>query len=172
MKRFFFLSILMLLLAGTIGAQEVLTGLQVNPQVKKKAAQMKMGREESVPLLLPFFDDFYRASVYPDPKLWSDADAFISNDYAVFPPTIGVATLDAIDDLGRLYEDASPFPYKADFLTSQPIRLDSVFSPVPRKITRADSVFFSFYYRLKDGVMNPQEPIYWFLNSLLPVKPM
>ncbi len=147
MKRLVFLSILVFFLAGTMSAQEVITGLQVNPQVKNKASRLKSALSVPAPLLLPFFDDFYEASVFPDPNHWSDADVFISNDYAVDPPTIGVATFDAIDNLGRLYEDASPFPYQADFLTSQPIRLDSVFAPVPRKITRADSVYFSFYYQ-------------------------
>ncbi len=147
MKRLVSLAILMLLIADVASAQEVITGLQVNPQVKKKAAQMKSARIITEPLLLPFFEDFYSASILPDPAKWADADAFISNDYAKFPPTIGVATLDAINNMGRLYENASPFPYQADFLTSLPIRLDSVFSPVPRKITRADSVYFSFYYQ-------------------------
>ncbi|MFH1121151.1 MAG: T9SS type A sorting domain-containing protein [Bacteroidota bacterium] len=147
MKRLFSFSILLLLLSGMVSSQEVITGLQVNSQVKKKALQEKSVRNSAAPLLLPFFDDFFSASVFPDPDLWSDNDAFISNDYAVNPPTVGVATLDAINSLGRLHENASEFPFKADFLTSLTIRLDSVFSPVPRKINRADSVYFSFYYQ-------------------------
>ncbi|KAF0194825.1 MAG: hypothetical protein FD166_3346 [Bacteroidetes bacterium] len=147
MKRLLPFAILIILLSGTIYGQEVITGLQVNPQVKKKALQEKSVRTPVNPLSLPFFDDFYRPSVFPDQSLWSDSDAFISNDYAVNPPTVGVATLDAINNLGRLYENASEFPYMADYLTSQPIRLDSVFSPVPRKLTRADSIYFSFYYQ-------------------------
>ena len=121
-------------------SQEVITGLQINPRVKMESVDRDAGRTVVTPLLLPFFDDFSGRSVLPDPELWSDSDAFISDDYAMFPPTVGVATLDAIDHLGRLYSNASPFPFMADFLTSQPIRLDSVFSPVKRKITRADSV--------------------------------
>jgi hypothetical protein len=128
-------------------SQEVITGLQINPRVKMESVDRDAGRTVVTPLLLPFFDDFSGRSVLPDPELWSDSDAFISDDYAMFPPTVGVATLDAIDHLGRLYSNASPFPFMADFLTSQPIRLDSVFSPVKRKITRADSVYFSFYYQ-------------------------
>jgi hypothetical protein len=147
MKRLVSVAALLLLLAGISPAQEVITSLQFNPQVKKMALQQKSVRIVSEPLLLPFFDDFYSESILPDPAKWADADAFISNDYAKFPPTIGVATLDAINNMGRLYENASQFPYQADFLTSQPIRLDSVFSPVPRKITRADSLYFSFYYQ-------------------------
>ncbi|HEY9116062.1 MAG TPA: T9SS type A sorting domain-containing protein, partial [Bacteroidales bacterium] len=38
-------------------------------------------------------------------------------------------------------------PFEADVLTSQPIRLDSVFSPVAKVLKPADSVYFSFYYQ-------------------------
>ena len=147
MKRLFSLSILFMVFTGFVSGQEVLTGLQVNPQVKQQASKVKSVRNTDIPLALPFFDDFNRPTILPNPELWSDADVFISDDYAVYPPTVGVATFDAINNLGRLYENASQFPYQADFLTSQPIRLDSIFTPVPHKITRADSIYFSFYYQ-------------------------
>lgn len=147
MKRLLPFAIFFIFLSGTICGQEVISGLEVNPQVMKRATQEKSVRTPGTALTLPFFDDFYRPSVFPDQVLWSDMDAFISDDYAVNPPTVGVATLDAINNLGRLYENASEFPYMADYLTSQPIRLDSVFSPVPRKLTRADSIYFSFYFQ-------------------------
>ncbi|MBW6492032.1 MAG: T9SS type A sorting domain-containing protein [Lentimicrobium sp.] len=143
----FFNIFLFLFIPVTVFSQEVISGLQVNIKVKQNAEKTISGRELTNPLLLPFFDDFSNSRIFPNPTLWSDNDAYINDDYAVHPPTIGVATLDAIDNLGRLYSNASPFPYMADFLTSQPIRLDSVFSPVRRIITRADSVYFSFYYQ-------------------------
>ncbi len=144
-KPYWLLILLLLPLAAI--PQEVITGLQENVQVMKKQEQRSNQRITEEALQLPFFDDFSRTSVLPDPLRWADTDAFISNDYAVNPPTVGVATLDAIDGLGKLYSNASPYPFMADFLTSRPIRLDSVFSPVKRKLTVADSVFFSFYYQ-------------------------
>lgn len=128
-------------------SQEVISGLQVNSRVKQLHATNLSSRETRVTLQLPFFDDFSDSDVFPDAAKWSDIDAFINSDYAVNPPTVGVATLDAIDNTGKLYSNASPYPYMADFLTSQPIRLDSLFSPVKRIITRADSIYLSFYYQ-------------------------
>lgn len=142
------LNIFLLLAIPAIAvSQEIITGLQVNSKVMEMAGKTNPSRLAAEPLLLPFFDDFSDSQVFPDPKRWSDSDAFINDDYAKNPPTVGVATLDAIDNLGRLYENASPFPYMADFLTSQPIRLDSLFTPVKRIITRADSLYLSFYYQ-------------------------
>nr|NQU91599.1 T9SS type A sorting domain-containing protein [Bacteroidota bacterium] len=42
---------------------------------------------------------------------------------------------------------ANPLQFPADKLTSRPIRLDSIFEPVARKLSPADSVYFSFYYQ-------------------------
>ena len=142
------LNIFLLLAMPAIAvSQEIITGLQVNSRVKQMAEKSSPSRRAVEPLLLPFFDDFSDSQIFPHPSRWSDNDAFINDDYAVNPPTVGVATLDAIDSQGRLYSNASPFPYMADFLTSQPIRLDSLFTPVKRIITRADSLYLSFYYQ-------------------------
>ena len=142
------LNIFLLLAIPAIAfSQERITSLQVNSQVKQIAAKNNSSRQVVEPLLLPFFDDFSNSRVFPDSSRWSDTDAFINDDYPKNPPTVGVATLDAIDSQGRLYSNASPFPYMADFLTSHPIRLDSLFTPVKRIITRADSLYLSFYYQ-------------------------
>ncbi len=134
-------------LPAIVFSQEVITGLQINSRVKQMAETNISSRQAAATLQLPFFDDFSNSTIFPDAARWSDTDAFINSDYPVNPPTVGVATLDAIDNMGRLYNNASPFPYMADFLTSQPIRLDSLFSPVKRIITRADSLYLSFYYQ-------------------------
>ncbi len=147
-NRTFLRFLVLILIPVSSFSQEVITGLQVNPRVAAEAgSQAQMRTNNAAPLKLPFFDDFSGRSVFPDPALWEDSDVFINDDYAIHPPTVGVATFDAIDKLGRLYGHASPFPFMADYLTSRPIRLDSVFSPVKRKITRADSLYFSFYYQ-------------------------
>lgn len=147
MNRLILSILFLIIIPATAFPQEVITGLQVNVQVKKKAETTPAQRDVVSPLMLPFFDDFSDSHVFPDPARWADSDVFINDDYPVNPPTVGVATFDAIDNLGRLYSNASPFPYMADFLTSQPIRLDSIFTPVRRIITRADSICFSFYYQ-------------------------
>ncbi len=89
-------------------------------------------------LELPFMDDFSVYTVYPDPARWSDRDVFINQTYGVDPPTLGVATLDAINDEGTLYPDAQKFPFPADKLTSRPINLD--YQPEAK-------IFLSFFYQ-------------------------
>jgi len=54
-------------------------------------------------LELPFFDDFSASYMYPDSSKWSDKYAYINNSCAKNPISIGVATLDALDQYGRIY---------------------------------------------------------------------
>jgi hypothetical protein len=134
-------------------AQEVITGLYENPVVMKEY-QKKLAEEGTrqamdltEPVLLPFFDDFSQSWIYPDPNRWIDEEAYINSNFGYRSANVGVATLDAINRKGKLHANASQFPFMADSLTSRPIRLDSIFTPVQRIITLADSVYFSFFYQ-------------------------
>ncbi|MFN8299829.1 MAG: T9SS type A sorting domain-containing protein [Chitinophagales bacterium] len=74
--------------------------------------------------------------------LWFDNYAFVNNTYPVNPPTIGVATLDGLNDYGLPYNNASSTTYgDADYLTSLPINLQGK--------TEADSIYLSFFYEPK-----------------------
>jgi len=73
--------------------------------------------------------------------LWMDNAAFINNTLSIFPPTIGVATLDGLNEYGRPHD---PFIQQssygtADYLTSVPLDLGS--------FVEADSLYFSFFYQ-------------------------
>jgi hypothetical protein len=68
-----------------------------------------------------------------------------------------VATLDALDKSGNLHQNVNPFQFGSDTMTSWPIRLDSVFSPFPRPITIADSLYFSFHYQPQGNGNAPEE---------------
>ncbi len=152
-----------LLLTGlTALPQEVLTGLQFNPVVQEKAREMKYLKEgttglDSIPMQLPLFDDFSKGGVYPSPLRWIDFDTYVNTDFPVNPINIGAVTFDAISDSGNMYPDAIPGPqtFIADHLTSRYIRLDSAFSPTPRKITPADSVYLSFWYQPQGRGLDP-----------------
>jgi hypothetical protein len=143
--------IIIRLLIGSATAQEKLYSLEFNALVKNKYQQFEKSADQNYPdttfITLPFFDDFSRITVWPSPERWADNYAFINNDYARNAPTIGVATLDAIDENGALYSNAGPYQFEADHLTSQPIRLDSIFSPLQRAIKKSDSLYLSFYYQ-------------------------
>ena len=151
---------LLLTFVGGAVAQEVLLPLCGNPVVERLAKRHRT-RAKSVqqPLTLPFFDDFSNYSGYPDSNRWADNNAFVNSDYAVFPPTVGVATLDAIDACGNLHRCISQSQTPADTLTSLPIRLDSLFSPYARALTAADSIYFSFYFQPGGGYGNMWERV-------------
>ena len=156
---------LLLLVFVGLGAysQEVLTGLQINPAVRARlqtAAEsgLQPYMADTLPVNLPFFDDFSANSVFPSPLRWIDRYAFENNDYPIYPVNLGAMTLDAINDSGRIYPNAVPGPqtYIADHLTSRYIRLDSLFSPIARALHPSDSVYLSFYYQPQGRGLEPE----------------
>jgi len=141
-------------------AQEVVVGLQVNPVVKEKAQQFKQLKEsglDTIPISTPFFDDFREPTVFPSEERWIDRYAFVNTDIPLFPVNRGAVTLDAISDSGQMYPGAVPGPttFLADHLTSRYVRLDSIFTPVPRALSPADSVYLSFWYQPEGRAQNP-----------------
>jgi hypothetical protein len=136
-------------------AQEMLTIPSYNPAVAKQSLLKKSSSGQADTLTLPFYDDFSVISVYPSSVRWADRFAFVNTDYAKFPPSIGVATLDALDDKGALYPGAGPNPFNADYLTSVPIRLDSILTPVKKALNRGDSLYLSFYYQPQGRTISP-----------------
>ena len=136
-------------------AQEILTIPAYNPAVAKQNQLKNSASGQSKVLTLPFYDDFSVISVYPSPMRWADRFAFINTDYAKYPPSIGVATLDALDDKGSIYPGAGPNPFDADYLTSLPIRLDSIITPVKKALNRGDSLYLSFYYQPQGRTISP-----------------
>ncbi|MDR2887775.1 MAG: T9SS type A sorting domain-containing protein [Bacteroidales bacterium] len=126
--------------AGTSMAQETVSGLQTNRAITRLDVKKERsnGTKSSTPLELPFFDDFSGQAVFPDSRKWSDSYVFINNTYSDRQITTGVATFDAIDNTGRMYETATWSGFAADTLTSQPINLD---------YTASDNIMLSFYYQ-------------------------
>ncbi len=88
-------------------------------------------------ITLPFIDDFSQQSIYPDSSLWSDCFAYINSSFPQNPPTVGVATLEGLNEQGLPYGGATTGT--ADYLTSQAIDLSNL---------SADSnVVLSFFYQ-------------------------
>lgn len=127
-------------------AQEVVTGLTQNATIAKAAKRMNTSNTRDGAVKLPFLDDFSNYTGYPKSSYWTDKQAFVNNTYPVVPPTIGVATLDALDANGKVYAHAERTPFSADTLTSALIRLDSNFTQ-HRPMGIRDSLYFSFYYQ-------------------------
>jgi len=135
---------------GSAFAQEILTGFVRQPAPKATRSVNEAG------IFLPFFDNFSHVSLYPDSTKWTDRNALVTDGFPLNPPTRNAATLDVLDECGRVYDYAISNAFVAEYLTSARIRLDSVLEPTPRAITPADSVYFSFWYQ-PQGNGNPPE---------------
>lgn len=139
LTNFFFLS---------LSAQETLVPLQSNPIKSTDKIELKTDKDEELSALeLPFFEDFSHQGPYPDHKLWADSFVLVNSYYEVHPITTGVATFDALDQYGFIYEHEDIYQFVADHLTSNKIRLDSVFEPEPKALKPEDSLYISFYYQ-------------------------
>ena len=135
-----------------VHAQEYLTGIKTNAQIINEAQKQQerfcKSKSENIPLTLPFFEDFSNYTGYPNENYFIDKQAFVNNTFPVFPPTIGVATFDALNENGEIYPHLNSSSKGADTLTSRYIRMDSLFlADTIREITPADSIYFSFYFQ-------------------------
>jgi hypothetical protein len=140
-------------------AQEVLTPLGYNPAYKNATPplmQKNNSKGGNGAIKLPFIDDFSRMGIYPYTDHWEDQRyVFINRTYAVNPPSLGVATFDAMNDTGGVYSHATTFPSPCDTLTSLDIRLDSSFV-LHQELSPADSVYLSFYIQPQGIGDDPQ----------------
>ena len=145
-------SFILLLLGGSVwlDGQEKLVGLEDNPQIIRLLGKKMVDHKSLIvpdTLELPFFDDFSRASIFPNMQKWQDKEVFVNFDYGTDPPSVGVATFDVLDASGHIYDHATTFSFVADHLTSRPVNLDL---PVD------SGVFLSFYYQPKGNGDPPQ----------------
>jgi hypothetical protein len=76
-----------------------------------------------------------------DASLWTGRGVFVNANYPINPPSVGAATFDAINEMGKLYPNASSTQFVGDSLVSKPIDL-SALSPT-------DNVYLSFYVESK-----------------------
>lgn len=123
-KKLTRLLIILILNSTLASAQEIVTGLQVNRELLNRNDKNVLAKGEGGTLELPFFDDFPEYSHLPSPTRWSDDYVFINNTYSNKQITLGVATFDAIDNNGKLYESANITGFEADHLTSRPVNLN------------------------------------------------
>ncbi len=143
-------------------AQEVLIPLNENPKLKQylKTRTSFKSYKATDTLELPFYDDFSNSYLYPDQILWADSFAFVNSSYPYLPPSIGVATLDAIDEKGEFYSGAGyDISFVADYLSSQPINLN---------YPGDQTIYLSFYYQPQGIGDAPEEKDSLFLEFYEP----
>lgn len=129
--------------------------LRYNPQLIQQRYEDAGNRGSEIILNLPFFDDFSRPSL-PSPQTiennlrWQDRSAFVNGTLGVSPFTIGVATLDGLNDRGYPYvfDEETVAPAPCDTLTSLSIDLSS-YGP-------DDNVYLLFHYQ-NGGLGNAAE---------------
>lgn len=143
--------VMLLLFIGTnIYAQEVVVPLEHNSTLSYYYTNPSLNKAQGTTkqLLLPFIEDFSSSFGYPAASHWADSNVYINNDYPYKPPSVNVATFDAIDAKGWVYDHATSYPFTADTLTSKAINLSG--------LSITDSVFMSFCYQ-PGGIANSPE---------------
>ncbi len=116
--------------AGSLGANSILHGQHPLVNVAKKTTTVT----------LPFFEDFTGYGLYPDNAKWVENQVYINNTMCVSPISRGVATFDALNELGHPWDPTSNNNFRyADSLTSRPFDLTGY--------TPGDSIYLSFFYQ-------------------------
>lgn len=158
-RSLLFLFTICLLHPATMRAQEILTGITQNSILVKAYNPNAPKGTRDISVRLPFVEDFSNYTGYPNSELWLDRKCFVNNTFAIVPPSIGVATFDALDENGKIYAHADRSTFPADTLTSVCIRLDSNFTQ-HRPMRISDSIYFSFYYQ-PGGGCSGTPPVGW-----------
>jgi hypothetical protein len=155
-RYFFLILILIFVCPPAFYAQELISPLYDNQELKKKIRENKntnipQRSTRSVDTFdlnkNAFFDQFSGDNYYPDSNLWMDFYVYLNDRMAYKPVSLGTATFDGLDAYGNPYNpDFDPNNskdtkegYKADQLTSVPIDLSGA--------QWADSIYLSFFYQ-------------------------
>ncbi|MEI6047488.1 MAG: T9SS type A sorting domain-containing protein [Bacteroidota bacterium] len=160
-KQIILYSILLNLCLVYLTAQEVVTGLQSNYPITLNKVKQESNKAiaKGGTVELPLFDDFSGLSVFPNSMKWLDNFVFINDTYSDRQITTGIATFDALDNSGRLYETASSAVFEADHLTSQPVNLNYAAS---------ENIWLSFFYQAGGLADSPEENDSLTLQFLAP----
>ena len=120
----------------SLSSQEVCTDLVVDPIYSLNNPNL-FTKGFSNDLL--FFDDFSTENIFVSDNLWDFSSAKVTRNYAINPPSLGVATFDGLDEFG-LARDFSVINSSApsDTLLSKPIDLSGM-----------SAAFFMFYFQGK-----------------------
>lgn len=141
MKKLYFLCLSFFIILSISAQDEVLDALQSNSKlenISKLESPRAVFQKINALLTLPFLEDFNYDGPYPDINLWQDSLVFINNTYPIKPPSVGVATFDGLNAVGKPYsllQVAGP----ADYLTVQPMALGN--------LDEDSLVYISFFYQ-------------------------
>lgn len=153
--------IVLLMDVSLVWAQEVLLPSVTNQLVIENGDKVYLKNSKAIESVeLPFFDDFSEYYFQPNPLKWADNYVFINGTYPINPPSLGVATFDAVDNNGNFYDNAGfGNSFGADTLSSNPINLN---------YPSDGSIFLSFYYQPQGIADSPEEADSLFLDFFAP----
>ena len=140
----------LLTMAG-VGAQEVLLPLLKGAD---KTCRLVTDGKKTASSRILFRDDFSAYLGRPDSCRWELSGAVVNRGFDLYPPTIGMVTLDAADMHGRLYSSQSGERFAADTLCSRVVRLDSLLDGAMSAFSTSDSLALEFYYLPGGGMGN------------------
>lgn len=145
-RRTLFITFL-ILLVGNSFAQLHIFSIPKERTIKPVSTPINV-RAKELAGSLPFWDDFSYASqseVYPNDTLWQHGKSvWTNNGTGINPPSLGVATFDGIDSLGKPYSVNDILAKGiADQLVSRPLRMDLV------EAANRGTVFLSFYFQFR-----------------------
>jgi len=123
-------------IAFFLSSQEVCTHLVVDPIYSLNNTNLL---NKGFPNDFLFFDDFSAENVFVNNNLWDFSSVKVTRNYAINPPSLGVATFDGLNEYG-LARDFSVINSSApsDTLLSKPIDLSGL-----------SAAFFMFYFQGK-----------------------
>lgn len=136
----------------TAFSQEFISFSNSNPELSKEKLSEFIKLQEKNRSLdtleLPFWDDFSSTQIYPNQSNWADMNVYINSNLCQKMPSIGIATFDAVDATGVIYEGANyETSFIADKLTSKPINLN---------YADDNSIYLSFFYKPKGYGNQPE----------------
>ena len=119
-----------------LSSQEVCTDLVIDPIYSLNHTNLL---NKGFPNDFLFFDDFSAENVFVNNSLWDFSSVKVTRNYAINPPSLGVATFDGLNEYG-LARDFSVINSSApsDTLLSKPIDLSGL-----------SAAFFMFYFQGK-----------------------
>lgn len=145
MKKIFILILFIFSFFNILAQEQIQTF--VNSTNQQKNFRNK-STDENI-LELPFFDDFSSSNFYVDSKKWIGSNVFVNQVYPIMPPSLGVATLDAIKNTGEFYSTAGyENNFSADTLSSLPLNLN---------FENDKTIYLSFYYQAQGKGDNPEK---------------
>ena len=152
-----------LLIFSTYCVNAQTEGLKIGPLSKNPVLEKFADLPQAEMLIpdsldLPFIDDFSYAGPFPDRNLWLDNKVFVNTTMAFNPPSVGVATFDAINYNGKPYGVQGEYGV-GDTLTSNFINLRTTLNAdgSRRQLGAADSIYLTFFLQPKGLGYEPLE---------------